>query len=72
MFIDKSDDIANRYNNTYHSTTKLKPVDVKNSTYILNIELKVMKYHKFEVGDHLIIPKYKNIFTKVHAIYLNY
>ena len=29
-------------------------------------------YPKFEVGDHVIISKYKNIFTKVHAIYLNY
>ena len=26
MYIDKSDDIVNKYNNTYHSTIKMKPV----------------------------------------------
>ena len=29
VYIDKLDDIANKYNNTYHSTTKMKPVGVK-------------------------------------------
>ena len=29
VYIDKSDDIVNKYNNTYHSTIKMKPVDVK-------------------------------------------
>ena len=32
--IDKLDDIINKYNNTYHSTNKIKPVDVKPNTYI--------------------------------------
>ena len=32
--IHKLDDIVNKYNNTYHSTIKMKPVDVKPSTYI--------------------------------------
>ena len=27
--IDKLDDIVNKYNNTYHSTIKMQPVDVK-------------------------------------------
>ena len=26
--------IVNEYNNTYHRTIKMKPVDVKNNTYI--------------------------------------
>ena len=34
VYIDKLDDIANKYNNTYHSTIRMKPVDVKQSTYI--------------------------------------
>ena len=34
VYIDKLDDIVNKYNNTYHSTTKMKPVDVTLSTYI--------------------------------------
>ena len=28
LSIDKLDDILNKYDNTYHSTTKMKPVDV--------------------------------------------
>ena len=32
-YIDKLDDIVNKYNNTYHSTIKTRPVDVKSNTY---------------------------------------
>ena len=31
--IDKLYDIVNKYNNTYHSTIKMKPVDIKWKTY---------------------------------------
>ena len=34
VYIDKLDYILNKYNNTYHSTIKMKPVDVKSKTYI--------------------------------------
>ena len=33
IYIDKLDDIVNKYNNTYHSTIKMKPAEVKSSTY---------------------------------------
>ena len=33
MHIDKLDGIVNKYNNTYHSTIKMKPVDVNSSVY---------------------------------------
>ena len=29
VYIDKLDDIFNKYDNTYHRTIKMKPVDVK-------------------------------------------
>ena len=29
VYIDKLDDIVNKYNNIYHGTIKMKPVDVK-------------------------------------------
>ena len=29
VYIDKLDDIVNKYNNTYHNTIKMKPIDVK-------------------------------------------
>ena len=32
--IDKLDDIVDEYNNTYHRTIKMKPIDVKLNTYI--------------------------------------
>ena len=34
VYIDKLDDIANKYNSTYDSTIKMKAADVKSSTYI--------------------------------------
>ena len=34
LYIDKLHDIVNEYNNTYHRTIKMKPIDVKNNTYI--------------------------------------
>ena len=34
MYIDKLDDIVNEYNNIHHRTFKMKPTDVKDSTYI--------------------------------------
>ena len=34
VHIDELDDIVNRYNNTYHNTIKMKPFEVKSSTYI--------------------------------------
>ena len=34
VYIDKQADVVNEYNNTYHSKIKMKPIDVKTSTYI--------------------------------------
>ena len=34
VYNDKWDDIVNRYNYTYYKTIKMKPVDVKDNTYI--------------------------------------
>ena len=34
IYIDQLCDIVNKYNNTYHSTIKMKPVHVKSNTYI--------------------------------------
>ena len=40
VYINKLDDIVNEYNNTYHRTIKMKPIDVKGNTYI-NIDKEV-------------------------------
>ena len=64
VFISKLHDIVNKYNNTYHRTIKIKPVDVTSSIYIdLNKENN-KEGPKFKVDDHIRISKYKNIFTK--------
>ena len=34
VYIDKLDDIVGEYNTTYHRTITMKPVDVKDNTYI--------------------------------------
>ena len=34
VYINKLDDIVGEYNNTYHRTIKIKPVDFKDNTYI--------------------------------------
>ena len=34
VYIDKLDDMVNKYNNTYHDTIKMKPVDAKSNGYI--------------------------------------
>ena len=64
VYIDKLDDIVNEYNNTYHTTIKMKPVDVKDNTYIDFKKEVNDKGSKFKVGDHVRISKYKNIFAK--------
>ena len=33
VYIAKLDDIVDEYNNTYHRTFKMKPVDVKDNIY---------------------------------------
>ena len=64
MYIDKLDDMVNKHINTYHRTIKLKPIDVKNNTYI-NVGKEVNdKDPEFKVADHVRISKYKNIFAK--------
>ena len=52
------------YNNVYHRTVKMKPVDIKDNTYI-GFKKKINDNDpKFKVGDHVRISKYKNIFAK--------
>ena len=64
VYIDKLDDIVGEYNNTYHRTIKMKPVDVKDNTYI-DFKKEVNDIDpKYKVGDHVRISRNKNIFAK--------
>ena len=67
VYIHKLDDIVDEYNNTYHTTIKMKPIGVKDNTYI-NADKEINnKDPKFKVGDRVRISKYKNIFAKVYT-----
>ena len=55
VYIDKLDDIVGGYNNTFHRTVKMKPVIVKDNTYIDFKKEVNNKEPKFEVGDHVRI-----------------
>ena len=63
-YIDKLDEIINKYINTYHRTIKTKPVDVNPSMYIDFNKENNKKSPKVKVGDHVRTWKYKNIFAK--------
>ena len=66
LYIDRLADIINIYNNTYHSTIKMKHVDAKSSTYTdFNVE-KHDEYLTFKVDDHGRVLKYKKIFAKIY------
>ena len=58
VYIDKLDDIVNKCSNTYHSTIKTKPVDIKLSTYINSNKKINDEDPKFKFGDIFRISKY--------------
>ena len=64
VYIDKLGDMVNEYNNTYHRISNMKPIDVKDNTYIDFSKDVNDKVSKFKVGDHVRTSKYKNIFAK--------
>ena len=64
VYIEQLDDIVNEYNNIYHKTIKMKPVDVKGNTYIDSYEEVNDKDPKFKLGHHGRSSTYKNIFAK--------
>ena len=53
VYIDKLDDIVNKYDNTNHSAIKMKPSTKKLMIKIQNLKLVIVR-----------ISKYKNIFAK--------
>ena len=68
VYIDILDDIVGEYNNTCHRTIKMKPIDVKDNTFVDSMEFHSKKEvndkdSKSKVGDHVRISKLKNIFA---------
>ena len=64
LYIDKLDDVVNKYNNTYHSTIKMKSFEVNSSTYIDFDKQDSKEHPKFKVVDHVRISgSCKSIFV---------
>ena len=61
------DDIVDKYNNTVHTTIKMKAIDVMGDSYAEYNENSSKKDPKFKVGDNVRISKYKNIFAKEYT-----
>ena len=57
-YIDKLDNIVNKYNNPYHRTIKMRPVDVKDNTHVdfskeLIIKILNLKLVNIKIQKHL-------------------
>ena len=67
VYFNVLDGIVDKYNNTYHRTIKMKPIDAKSYSFAeYNKEYNEID-PKFKVGDHARISKYKNIFAKRYS-----
>ena len=64
VYYDVLDDVVNKYNNTKHSTIKMKPIDVGDNNKRVYIDEHNEKDSRFKVGDRVRISKFKNIFAK--------
>ena len=64
VYIDKLDDIVKEYNNQYHTSIKMKPVDVKDNTYIDFKKEINNKDPEFKVGNYVRISKCKIFLLK--------
>ena len=63
--IDELDNIVNKYNNTYHSTIKVKPVDVKSNTLLTLVKKLMMKILNLIL---VILLEYQNIKTRLQKV----
>ena len=64
VYYDVLDDVVNKYNNTKHSTIKMKPIDVRDNNKRVYIDEHNEKDSRFKVDDRVRISKLKNIFAK--------
>ena len=61
------DDVVKKYNNTKHSTIKMKLTEVRDNNKRVYIDEHNEKDSRFKVGDRVRISKFKNIFAKGYA-----
>ena len=64
VYSDVLDDIVNEYNNAFHKTIKMRPIDVGDDSFAEYNEESNEKDPKFKVDDHVQISKFQNVFAK--------
>ena len=67
LYNDKLDDKVNKYNNIYHRTIKMRPVDINPNMHIDFNKENNKEGPKFKVVSHVRISNYKNIFANGHV-----
>ena len=58
VYFNVLDDIVDKYNNSFHSSIKMKTKDVTNHSFVEYNEELNKKDPKFKIGDHVRISKY--------------
>ena len=64
VYFDALDDIVDKYNNTYHRTNKMKPIDAKNDSFAEYNEESNERDPKYKIGECKRILKDKDMFAK--------
>ena len=64
VYYDVLNDVVNKYNNTKHSTIKMKPIDIGDNNIRVYIDEHNEKDSRYKVSDRVRIYKFKNIFAK--------
>ena len=67
VYFNDLDDIVEKYNNTVHSSVKMKHKDVTDIKYVEYSEETNNKISKVKVGDNVRISKYKKAFAKAYT-----
>ena len=67
VYFNVLNDIVKNYNNTYHKTIKMKPIDIKSDSYAAYGVDSNEKHPRFKTSNHVRISKYNNIFSKGYA-----
>ena len=67
IYFNVLDSIVDKYNNTYHNSIKMKPIDVKSKSHAeYNVDCND-KDPKFKIGDHVRISRHKKVSAKEYA-----
>ena len=67
VYLNVLDDVVDEYNNTYHRTIKIKPIDVRSDSVAEFNKESNEKGPQFKIGNQVRISKYKSVFAKRYS-----